>query len=76
VLDVAVLATTLWSFTLQYSLPPALYLKAPTLFYVFVLIALRALRFDPAQVIVTGVSAAWPGRRWWRSPPSGRSRRR
>lgn len=58
VLDVAVLAATLWSFTLQYDLPPALYLKAPTLLYVFVLIALRALRFDPAQVIVTGVSAA------------------
>jgi adenylate cyclase len=63
VLDVAVLAATLWSFTLQYDLPPALYLKAPTLFYVFVLIALRALRFDPAQVILTGVSAAvaWAG---------------
>lgn len=58
VLDVAVLAGMLWSFTLQYDLPPALYLKAPTLFYVFVLIALRALRFDPAQVIVTGLSAA------------------
>ena len=58
VLDVGVLLFTLWSFTLQYELPPALYLKAPTLFYVFVLIALRALRFDPVQVLVTGGTAA------------------
>jgi adenylate cyclase len=58
VLDVAVLTTLLWSFTVQYGAPPALYLKAPTLLYVFVLIALRALRFSPRQVLVTGISAA------------------
>lgn len=56
--DVAVLTTTIWAFTLQYDAPPALYLKAPTLLYVFILIALRALRYDPGHVILTGALAA------------------
>jgi adenylate cyclase len=44
----------IWSFTLQYDAPAALYLKGPTLFYAFILIALRALRFDPFHVLLTG----------------------
>jgi adenylate cyclase len=48
----------IWSFTLQYGLSPALYLKGPTLFYVFILIALRALRFEPMLVLLTGGLAA------------------
>jgi adenylate cyclase len=55
--DVAVLMITIWSFTLQYDLPPALYLKAPTLLYVFILIALRALRFNGRLVMLTGLFA-------------------
>ena len=58
VLDVGVLMVTIWSFTLQYGAPPALYLKAPTLLYVFILIALRALRYDPGHVALTGVASA------------------
>lgn len=56
--DVAVLTATIWAFTLQYDAPPALYLKAPTILYVFVLITLRALRYDAGHVILTGVAAA------------------
>ncbi|MGE0046009.1 MAG: adenylate/guanylate cyclase domain-containing protein [Hyphomonadaceae bacterium] len=58
VADVSVLMLTIWGFTLQYGLPAALYLKAPTLLYVFILIALRALRFDPFHLILTGALAA------------------
>jgi adenylate cyclase len=58
VIDVAVLMLTIWSFHLQYQAPPAIYLKAPTLMYVFILIALRTLRFEPGFVILAGISAA------------------
>lgn len=58
VIDIAVLMITIWSFHLQYDQPPTLYLKAPTLLYVFIIIALRALRFDPRWVILAGVSGA------------------
>lgn len=57
-IDIIVLMVAIWSFTLQYDAPPALYLKAPTLLYTFIFIALRALRFDPVQVAVTGILAA------------------
>ncbi len=56
--DIALLMLTIWSFHIQYQQPPTLYLKAPTLLYVFVIIALRALRFDPRWVVLAGVSAA------------------
>ncbi len=58
VADIAVLMLTIWSFHIQYQQPATLYLKAPTLLYVFVIIALRALRFDPRWVILAGVSGA------------------
>jgi adenylate cyclase len=48
---------TIWSFHLQYDQPPGLYLKAPTLLYVFIIIALRALRFEPRWVLLTGAAA-------------------
>lgn len=57
VVDVAVLMITIWSFHLQYEAPPALYLKAATFTYVFILIALRTLRFEPVMVILTGIAA-------------------
>lgn len=58
VVDVAVLLITIWSFHLQYDASPALYLKAPTLMYVFILIALRTLRFEPVMVVLTGITAS------------------
>lgn len=57
VIDVVVLMVTIWSFHLQYGEPAAIYLKAPTLMYVFILIALRALRFEARYVLVTGLAA-------------------
>jgi adenylate cyclase len=57
VVDVGLLIVLIWSFTLQYDAPAALYLKAPTLGYAFILIALRALRFDAGHVVLTGALA-------------------
>ena len=56
--DIALLLGLIWSFHLQYEQPPSFYLKAPTLLYLFIFIAIRALHFDPRFVIATGVSAA------------------
>ena len=63
VVDILVLMITIWSFHLQYRAPPALYLKAPTLMYVFIFIALRTLRFEPGYVLLAGGCAAlgWLG---------------
>ncbi|WP_331819929.1 adenylate/guanylate cyclase domain-containing protein [Aurantimonas sp. A2-1-M11] len=57
VVDVAVLMLTIWSFHLQYQQPATVYLKAPTLLYVFILIALRAMRFEARYVLLTGLAA-------------------
>jgi adenylate cyclase len=57
VIDIAVLVGLIWSFHLQYDQPPGLYLKAPTLLYLFIIIALRALRFDPRWVLLAGGAA-------------------
>ena len=57
VIDVAVLMVTIWSFHLQYGVEPSVYLKAPTLLYVFIVIALRALRLEAAPVLVAGGAA-------------------
>jgi adenylate cyclase len=56
--DLALLLTLIWSFHLQYEQPPPFYLKAPTMLYLFIFIALRALRFDPRYVLRTGIAAA------------------
>ncbi|MPY71885.1 MAG: adenylate/guanylate cyclase domain-containing protein, partial [Alphaproteobacteria bacterium] len=58
VIDMALLFVLIWSFHLQYMQPPAFYLKAPTLLYVFIFIALRALRFEVRFVVLAGVCAA------------------
>ncbi len=61
--DIGLLMLLIWSFHLQYGQPPSFYLKAPTLLYVFIFIGLRALRFDPRFVLLTGLLAAagWGG---------------
>jgi adenylate cyclase len=58
VVDMTLLFGLIWSFHLQYDQPPSFYLKAPTLLYVFIFIALRALRFDARFVILAGCLAA------------------
>jgi adenylate cyclase len=61
--DIGLLMLLIWSFHVQYGQPPSFYLKAPTLLYVFIFIGLRALRFDPRFVLLTGLLAAagWGG---------------
>lgn len=58
VVDIAVLMITIWSFHLQYAQPASVYLKAPTLLYVFIIIGMRALRFEPRWVLLAGATAA------------------
>lgn len=62
-LDVALLYALIWSFHLQYMQPATFYLKAPTLLYIFIFIALRALRFDARYILLIGLVAAagWLG---------------
>jgi adenylate cyclase len=57
-IDVALLMTLIWSFHVQYAQPAAFYLKAPTLLYVFIFIALRALCFQARFVLAAGIAAA------------------
>ncbi len=57
-LDMALLMGLIWSFHLQYEQPAPFYLKAPTLLYVFIFIALRALRFEPLYVVAAGLAGA------------------
>lgn len=59
VLDMALLFILIWSFHHQYMQPPSFYLKAPTLLYVFIFIALRALRFEARFVVLAGLVAAF-----------------
>ncbi len=58
VIDMGLLLGMIWSFHLQYEQPPPFYLKSPTLLYVFIFIALRALRFEARYVIAAGIVAA------------------
>ena len=67
VVDIAMLMLTIWSFHLQYQAPPALSLKAPTLMYAFILIALIpamtlaccwefSLRRRPSRTVVVSLT--------------------
>ncbi|MGD9724825.1 MAG: adenylate/guanylate cyclase domain-containing protein [Nitrospiraceae bacterium] len=58
VADIALLMALIWGFHIEYGQPPSFSLKAPTLLYVFIFIALRALRFDAFYVFLAGVTAA------------------
>jgi adenylate cyclase len=55
--DMALLLTLIWSFHIQFDQPPSFYLKAPTFLYVFIFIALRALRFEARYVMLSGFVA-------------------
>ena len=58
VFDMSLLMVLIWSFHIQYGQPASFYLKAPTLMYVFIFIALRALRFEARFVLLAGLVAA------------------
>ncbi|MDP6804827.1 MAG: adenylate/guanylate cyclase domain-containing protein [Rhodospirillales bacterium] len=57
VIDMALLLGTIWTFHLKYNQPPSFYLKAPTLLYVFIFIALRTLRFEIRYILFAGATA-------------------
>jgi adenylate cyclase len=57
VIDVSLLIGLIWSFHLQYMQPPSFYLKAPTVLYIFIFIALRTLNFDARKVVTAGLVA-------------------
>lgn len=57
VFDMLVLYFVIWRFHMLLDQPPAYYLKAPTMTFVFVFIALRALRYDPRFVLAAGAAA-------------------
>ncbi len=61
VMDIAVIILLIWSFHMQYGDALALYLKAPTQLYLFVVIAWHGLAMDPLRVIFAGLvaSAGW-----------------
>lgn len=56
--DIALLLGLVWSFHMQYGQPPAFSLKAPTMLYLFIFIALRALRFEARYVLLAGGAGA------------------
>jgi adenylate cyclase len=56
--DIALLLGLIWSFHIQYGQEASFSLKIPTFIYIFVFVALRALRFDPRYVLMTGLFAA------------------
>ena len=56
--DFALLYTLMISFHFQYEQPASFILKAPTLLYVFIFIALRALRLEWKYVVAAGITAA------------------
>ncbi len=58
VAEMLVLLAVIWASHLQYEQPPQFSLKSPQFVYVFVLIGLRALRFEPVWVVVSGLTAA------------------
>src|SRR5262245_1770237 len=57
IIDMALLYGLIWSFHLQYMQPASFYLKAPTQQYVYIFIALRALRFEVRYVVLAGIAA-------------------
>jgi len=58
VADIALLMGTIWSFHIQYMQPASFYLKAPTVLYIFIFVALRALRFEARYILIAGSVAA------------------
>ncbi|SEJ37819.1 adenylate/guanylate cyclase domain-containing protein [Paraburkholderia diazotrophica] len=58
VTEMAVLMFVIWAYHLQYEQPAPFSLKCTEFAYVFILIALRTLRFEPIWVLLSGLTAA------------------
>lgn len=57
--EMLLLIFIIWSYHLQYETTVNLDLKNPQIHFVYILIALRALRFEPRWVILSGFTAAF-----------------
>ncbi len=55
--EMSILLFTIWTYHLQYETFSTINLKNPHVNFVFVLIALRALRFEPIWVVLSGITA-------------------
>ena len=58
VMDMCMLMALIFSIHIKYQQPPSFYLKVPTLLYIFIFIALRALRYEVRHVLLAGMAAA------------------
>ncbi|HAT6978322.1 TPA: adenylate/guanylate cyclase domain-containing protein [Legionella pneumophila] len=58
VAEMALLLFIIWTYYLQFETTPTINLKNPHINYVYILIALRALRFEPGWVVLSGLTAA------------------
>lgn len=58
VVDIAIFLVLIWSYQFAYGHPAGAVLKAPSYVLLFVLVALRALRFHPRPILIAGTSAA------------------
>jgi adenylate cyclase len=56
--EMLVLLFVIWATHLQYEQPLQFSLKSTQFVYVFILIGLRALRFEPVWVVISGLTAA------------------
>lgn len=62
-LDIVLILGFVWSMHVHHGQPAASYLKAPSMLFLFVIIALRTLSYEPWQVMFAGFSAiaGWGG---------------
>lgn len=58
VAEMAILLCGIWAYHLQFEYPATITLKNTAFLYIFILIALRSLRFEAKWVIVSGITAA------------------
>jgi len=56
IFDVVILTVLVWSFHISFNQPPEFYLKMPAMQYVYILLGLRALRFEARYVLAVGIS--------------------
>jgi len=58
IVEMSLLLFTIWTYYLQFETTATINLKNTQFTYIFVLIALRALRFEPLWVVLSGLTAA------------------
>lgn len=58
IVDILLLLTLIYGLHIQYLQAAGFYLKAPTFVYIFIFIALRALRYDAGYLLLAGATAA------------------